>query len=176
MHLESCDLFILHRQCRSRHVFLIGGGVLVSQDDDKTWTLHSPTPLDTDITKFDPLEAISRTLSGSSGTKVPIKVDKVVVTSLWRPNIYLAKEYTSPHKRIILAGDSAHQTVPAGGFGMKIAVGDSFDLGWNGAELLDLYEAERRHIAAQNLDQPRKDWDVHGQWRSMVEEHGDLKR
>jgi FAD binding domain len=58
-----------------------------------------------------------------------------------------------------LAGDSAHQVVPAGGYGMNTGVGDAVGLGWMLAaivqgwgdhRLLDAYEAERRPVAVRN--------------------------
>lgn len=183
IHFESKDLGILHRQGRFWHCFLSGGGVLVSQDEDNTWTLNNPTPLDTDITKLGLEKIISRSISGSFEVDVPIKIDKIFVSSLWRPNIHLAAHYTSLHQRIFLAGDSAHQTVPAGGYGMNTAVGDCFDIGWKlsavlkgyaETKLLSSYESERRPVAECNLDQARKNWYVHGEWWSMVQETGRL--
>jgi hypothetical protein len=57
---------------------------------------------------------------------------------------------------VFLAGDSAHQLSPTGGFGMNTGIGDAMDLswmlaapveGWAGNGLLDAYDAERRPIA-----------------------------
>ena len=62
-------------------------------------------------------------------------------------------------ERVFLAGDSAHQVIPTGGYGMNTGVGDAVDLGWKlaafvngwgGETLLNSYEAERRPIAEQN--------------------------
>lgn len=183
IHFQSHDTSVLHRQGRFWHCFLTGGAVLVSQDEDSIWTLHTPTALDTDITTLDPHQVISKAISGSFNTSVPIKIDRVLVSSTWRPNVYLSARYTSPHQRIFLAGDSAHQTVPAGGYGMNTAVGDSFDIGWKlsavlkgdaGPELLSSYEAERRPVAEKNLEQAKKNWGVHGEWWGMAQEARDV--
>ena len=57
--------------------------------------------------------------------------------------------------RCFLAGDSAHQWLPAGGLGMNTGISDVGDLGWKleaavkgygGAHLLDSYENERRPL------------------------------
>ena len=57
--------------------------------------------------------------------------------------------------RCFLAGDSAHQWLPAGGLGLNTGIGDVGDLGWKleaavkgygGAHLLDSYENERRPL------------------------------
>ncbi|MCU1482723.1 MAG: hypothetical protein JWQ19_3509 [Subtercola sp.] len=62
--------------------------------------------------------------------------------------------------RILLAGDAAHVHYPAGGQGLNIGVQDATNLGWKLAQvvagaspdsLLDTYEAERRPVAAQVL-------------------------
>ncbi|WP_345252151.1 FAD-dependent monooxygenase [Pigmentiphaga soli] len=58
--------------------------------------------------------------------------------------------------RVLLAGDAVHATSPTGGFGMNTGIGDSVDLawklaavieGWGGDGLLDSYELERRPVA-----------------------------
>lgn len=60
------------------------------------------------------------------------------------------------HGHIFLAGDAAHQHLPAGGQGLDLGLQDAFNLGWKLAavirgygpdSLLDTYEAERRPIA-----------------------------
>ena len=73
------------------------------------------------------------------------------------------REMVAPHYRygkIFLAGDSAHQNTPTGGYGMNTGIGDPVDLGWKiaamldgwgGAALLDSYEAERQPVAARNV-------------------------
>lgn len=62
--------------------------------------------------------------------------------------------------RIFLAGDSAHQLSPSGGFGMNTGMGDVDNLGWKleatingwgGPGLLDSYDVERRPIATRNV-------------------------
>jgi 2-polyprenyl-6-methoxyphenol hydroxylase-like FAD-dependent oxidoreductase len=64
--------------------------------------------------------------------------------------------------RVYLAGDSAHQNTPSGGFGMNTGIGDVADLGWKlaacvagwgGPELLASYEIERRPVALRNVRQ-----------------------
>ena len=59
-------------------------------------------------------------------------------------------------RRVFLAGDSAHQWLPAGGLGLNTGYGDAADLswklaaaidGWGGPYLLDSYDLERRGIA-----------------------------
>ncbi|MBO2457993.1 rifampin monooxygenase [Actinomadura violacea] len=66
--------------------------------------------------------------------------------------------------RVLLAGDAAHVHPPMGGQGLNLGVQDAFNLGWKLAaevagwapdDLLDTYEAERRPVAADVLDNTR---------------------
>ncbi|MBE8525165.1 FAD-dependent monooxygenase [Amycolatopsis sp. H6(2020)] len=63
--------------------------------------------------------------------------------------------------RVLLAGDAAHIHFPAGGQGLNLGIQDAMNLGWKLAAtvrnkvpqtLLDTYEAERRPVAKQVLD------------------------
>ena len=66
--------------------------------------------------------------------------------------------------RVLLAGDAAHIHPPAGGQGLNLGVQDAFNLGWKLAAqirgwapetLLDTYQAERRPVAEDVLDNTR---------------------
>ncbi|MGW4115162.1 rifampin monooxygenase [Actinosynnema sp. NPDC004786] len=66
--------------------------------------------------------------------------------------------------RVLLAGDAAHVHPPTGGQGLNLGVQDAVNLGWKLAAevagwapegLLDTYEAERRPVAADVLDNTR---------------------
>ncbi|MEU0412641.1 rifampin monooxygenase [Streptomyces griseorubiginosus] len=66
--------------------------------------------------------------------------------------------------RVLLAGDAAHIHPPTGGQGLNLGLQDAFNLGWKLAAqirgwapetLLDTYEAERRPVAADVLDNTR---------------------
>ena len=72
----------------------------------------------------------------------------------WIRRRVVAERYR--HGRVFLAGNSAHQLSPTGGFGMNTGIGDAIDLswklaaaveGWAGPALLDSYEVERQAIA-----------------------------
>jgi 2-polyprenyl-6-methoxyphenol hydroxylase-like FAD-dependent oxidoreductase len=83
-------------------------------------------------------------------------------TSVFRPNIRLAKQYRVG--RVFVAGDAAHVHTPAGGQGLNTGVQDAYNLGWklgqviSGAPdtLLDSYETERKPIAARVLGKSSK--------------------
>jgi 2-polyprenyl-6-methoxyphenol hydroxylase-like FAD-dependent oxidoreductase len=66
--------------------------------------------------------------------------------------------------RVLLAGDAAHIHPPAGGQGLNLGLQDAFNLGWKLAgqirgwappTLLDTYQAERRPVAEDVLDNTR---------------------
>ncbi|WP_406064875.1 rifampin monooxygenase [Micromonospora sp. NBC_00860] len=66
--------------------------------------------------------------------------------------------------RVLLAGDAAHIHPPIGGQGLNLGVQDAFNLGWKLAArirgwapetLLDTYQAERRPVAEEVLDNTR---------------------
>ncbi|WP_157252902.1 rifampin monooxygenase [Nonomuraea typhae] len=66
--------------------------------------------------------------------------------------------------RVLLAGDAAHIHPPIGGQGLNLGVQDAVNLGWKLAArirgwapgaLLDTYEAERRPVAGEVLDNTR---------------------
>ena len=66
------------------------------------------------------------------------------------------------HGRIFLAGDSAHVMPPTGGYGGNVGVQDAHNLAWKlasvvkgdaGSELLASYDAERRPIAEETVEQ-----------------------
>ncbi|WP_312888433.1 rifampin monooxygenase [Nonomuraea rhodomycinica] len=66
--------------------------------------------------------------------------------------------------RVLLAGDAAHIHPPIGGQGLNLGVQDAFNLGWKLAAqirgwapepLLDSYQAERRPVAEDVLDNTR---------------------
>jgi FAD binding domain len=180
VHFKSRDLAKLHKQGQFWHIFFTTGAFILSQDEVDTWTTHLPIPLDADWEKMDPKEAIYKVLGGVVGP-FPIEVDEILVKSAWRPNISIADKYASESRRIFLSGDSAHQNIPTGGYGMNTAVGDSFDIGWKiaavlkgygGRTLLDSYEIERMPVGIRNIDRSGFHFNVHGAYNDWVRAAG----
>ncbi|KAL7931347.1 hypothetical protein V8C35DRAFT_323774 [Trichoderma chlorosporum] len=178
IHFKSRDITRLHKQGRFWHLLFVSGAALIAQDEVDTWTIHTSIPIDADWEKIDPEEAIYNALGGLSAP-YPIKVDKILVKSSWRPNVCVAENFVTPGGRVFLAGDSAHQNIPAGGYGMNTAVGDSFDLGWKlaatlkqygGKDLLKSYEVERLPVAVRNINHSGTTWSVWaGIWARYAE-------
>lgn len=180
VHFKSRDLTRLQKQGQFWHIFFTHGGVIISQDEVDTWTSHLPISLDEDIDKIDAKEAIYKVLGGHTGP-FPIAVDEVLVKSSWRPNLVVADDYRSNGGRVFLAGDSAHQNIPTGGYGMNMGVGDAYDIGWKlaavlngygGDYLLQSYSFERRPVALRNVERSGVHHSVHGTYCQWVAEKG----
>ncbi|HME74763.1 MAG TPA: FAD-dependent monooxygenase [Mycobacterium sp.] len=126
------------------------GWTLISQNDRDTWTLHALLGAGSDVDAIDPRQFLF--------AKLGIEFDcDIICANEWRPRLSLADSYGNG--RVWLAGDSAHQVVPTGGYGMNTGVGDAVGLGWMLAaivqgwgdhRLLEAYEAERRSVAVRN--------------------------
>lgn len=174
VHFKSRDLTRLQKQGQFWHIFFLGppgelGGAIIAQDEVDTWTTHRFLPLDADVDTISSEDAVYEVLGGLY-EKYPIKIDEILVRSVWRPNIAVARNYAGPHTRVFLAGDSAHQNIPTGGYGMNLGIGDAYDLGWKlaavingsaGKALLQSYEEERRPVALRNVERSGVHFDVH---------------
>ena len=138
--------------------------------------MHLFLPLDVDTDKIDSKDAIYRALGGLYDDFI-IEIDEILVRSVWRPNIAVTRKWHSPNYRVFLAGDSAHQNIPTGGYGMNMGIGDAFDLGWKlaavingqgGDGLLVAYEAERRPVALRNVEHSGVHFKVHQDLESII--------
>lgn len=110
IHFKSRDLDILHRQGQFWHIFFSTGHVIIAQDEKDTWTVHVPVSIDAIASDMDPYKEISKAL-GLDKAKIFLNIDEILVTSIWRPNIYLADRYASNGGRVFISGDAAHQNM-----------------------------------------------------------------
>lgn len=166
IHFRSRDLTELHKHGQFWHYFKSGGGVLIAQDEEDSWTFHTPR---FEGATDDPAKLIADRMG------LAPKIDEILLTSRWQPRFVLADRYSEG--RVFLAGDAVHQVMPSGGYGMNTGVGDAIDIGWKlaavingwaGPRLLDSYEAERRPVAITNRDYSRRHTGVHGAFRELV--------
>jgi 2-polyprenyl-6-methoxyphenol hydroxylase-like FAD-dependent oxidoreductase len=127
------------------------GGTLIAQDDDEIFTLHVVLPEGTEARAVDP----RRLLFDSLGFEIPCEI------------LQAAERYGLG--RVWMAGDSVHQYIPTGGYGMNTGVCDAVDLawkfagvlqGWGGPQLLSSIEAERRPVALANREVAGRHMDV----------------
>lgn len=150
IHFTSPDREFFERFGTAWHIQSPVGGTLISQNDVDTWSLHVPLRAGMDADAIDPKALLFEHLGQEFECEI-------LVANAWRPKLAVAQRYGQG--RVWLAGDSAHQVVPTGGYGMNTGVGDAVDLGWKlaarldgwgGPELLPAYELERRPIGIRN--------------------------
>lgn len=170
VHFKSRDLAALHAQGQFWHIFFTTPATIISQDEVDTFTIHRYFPLDVDPSGLD-AEAVVADALGR-----PIRIDRILVTSVWRGSILLADRYREG--RVFIAGDAAHQNIPSGGYGMNTGVCDAVDMGWKlaavlhgwgGERLLESYETERRPVAHVNIERTERHVNVHVTWRSRAQ-------
>jgi 2-polyprenyl-6-methoxyphenol hydroxylase-like FAD-dependent oxidoreductase len=163
IHFRSKDLAFFERFGRAWHIQSPIGGTLISQNDVDTWTLHVGLSSDMDEASIEPREFLFESLGAEFDCEI-------VVANVWRPRLALAESYG--RGRVWLAGDSVHQVIPTGGYGMNTGVGDAVDLGWKlaavlegwgGSRLLASYESERRPVGERNRAASARHSSVRGQ-------------
>lgn len=152
VHFTSPAREMLERFGTTWHTQSPEGWTLISQNDRDTWTLHTLIGMGVKTEDIDPKQFLFARLG------IEFACD-IIVANEWRPRLSLADSYG--HGRVWLAGDSAHQVVPNGGYGMNTGVGDAVGLGWalaavvngwGGPRLLSAYAAERRGVGIANRD------------------------
>ncbi|MGE3919044.1 MAG: FAD-dependent monooxygenase [Hyphomicrobiaceae bacterium] len=124
-------------------------GELIPIDGAELWRL---TVFDDPRYEADPHAALRR----MAGFDVPCEI---ISTLLWERRDSVAERYGEG--RVLLAGDSAHQSSPTGGAGMHTGMEEAVNLGWKleavlkgwgGENLIASYEAERKPVADRNID------------------------
>lgn len=122
---------------------------LIPIDGRELWRL---TVFDDPRYEHDPDAALARMM----GKPFPYEI---ISTLLWERRDTVAESYG--RGRVLIAGDSAHQSSPTGGAGMHTGLEEAMNLawkleaiikGWGGAKLIASYEAERKPIAHRNID------------------------
>lgn len=99
-----------------------------------------------------------------------VDVDDTLVSGFWRPSTYPVNAYRSQEGRVFLAGDSFHQRIWAGAYGMNTGVADGWDISWKIAAVLNgfgdeqlprSYEIERRPVGLRNVSRSWELMQVH---------------
>jgi 2-polyprenyl-6-methoxyphenol hydroxylase-like FAD-dependent oxidoreductase len=170
IHFRSPERDLLQRWGTAWH-YQSPLGTMIAQNDDDVWTVHVPVLPGQDATKLDPRALVE----AYAGRSFPFEI---LVANAWTPHLLVAETYGKG--RVLLAGDSAHQFIPTGGYGMNSGVGDAVDLGWKlaatlqgfgGPSLLTSYEVERRPVAVRNRDASGRHMQVRMQ---IAEAYGNL--
>ena len=120
---------------------------------DKWFFMPTQLPPATQRSDIDSAAMIAK----ATGISLPYEV---LSTDEWVASRLISDRYRN--RRVFLAGDACHLHPPFGGYGMNMGVADSVDLGWKlaavlqgwgGQKLLDSYEAERRPVHEQVLEE-----------------------
>ncbi|MEM8917468.1 MAG: FAD-dependent monooxygenase [Pseudomonadota bacterium] len=152
IHFKSPEIDRIEKFGRAWHLQSPLGWSVIAQDDVDTWTIHMPIRPDEDPSTFDPKEKLFEAL----GCELDCEI---LVANPWNPRLSLADSYGEG--RVWMAGDSTHQVIPTGGYGMNTGIGDAVGLGsalagmvqgWGGPKLLEAYELERRHVGYRNRE------------------------
>lgn len=61
--------------------------------------------LEENTDNIDPAEVVYKLLGSNTG-RFPIKIDEILVKSVWRPNLVVADKYRTPKGKVFLCGDS----------------------------------------------------------------------
>jgi 2-polyprenyl-6-methoxyphenol hydroxylase-like FAD-dependent oxidoreductase len=127
-------------------------------DVGESFFFHAPVPLGTRADNYD----FHALLEEAAGFPFAAEFDYV---GFWDLRIMVASTYQQG--RIFLAGDSAHQHPPYGGFGLNTGLEDAANLGWKlaarlqgwgGEALLDSYTEERRPIFVETGHEMIEGW------------------
>jgi 2-polyprenyl-6-methoxyphenol hydroxylase-like FAD-dependent oxidoreductase len=177
VHFKSRDLDTLHRHGPFWHYFAFRY-VILAQDEVDTWTAHvnGMEESEFDTPPADPAAFLLDTM------RTDLKIDKVLLTSRWRPGFMIADRYRAG--RVLLTGDSAHRMFPTGAYGMNTGIGDAVDAAWKiaalvkgfgGPRLLDSYEAERRPVGLRNMHTSHRHLGVHLEAGTLLREGASLE-
>lgn len=137
-------------------------GVLVPMGPDhwgpqsEEWVFHMQYAND-DPAAMEP-EAVKQRMYATLGLPVdhPVEIHKI---SPWVMEGVIADKFRAG--RVFIAGDAAHRHPPTGGLGLTSAMADVYNLGWKlaavlagraGDALLDTYEAERKPVDQNNIN------------------------
>lgn len=173
IYFRSKDRGLLQRFGVALH-YQTGSGLLVAQDDDELWLLHTFWPPDVDRSQLNPREVLEDWI----GRKFDYEI---LIANPWSGHYLIAEEYRKD--RVFIAGDACHQVVPAGGYGMNSGVADAANLGWKiaavlhgwgGEVLLESYEAERRPVAEISKAASQAHLEVRFAFAMLYAQSGDL--
>jgi 2-polyprenyl-6-methoxyphenol hydroxylase-like FAD-dependent oxidoreductase len=173
VHFRSRASDVLQRWGVTWH-YQSGSGTIIAQDDKEIYTLQAWLIPGLGIDAMRPEDV----LEGWVGRKFEYEI---LQANSWAANFVVAQRYRVG--RVVLAGDSAHQFIPTGGYGMNSGVADAAGLawilaariqGWGGDVLLDAYDVERRPTAWWHLEASRRHMGVRMELGQLYAESGEL--
>lgn len=173
VHFRTDDRELLQRWGPIYHL-QNGAGTIIAQNDHDTYTLQAWL-----LPGMNPDEMTPEgVLEGWIGTHFDYEI---LQANPWFAHFVVAEKYRE--KSALLAGDSAHQFIPTGGYGMNSGIADAAALswvlaarhhGWGGDRLLDAYDAERRPTAWWHLAASQRHMGIRIQISELYAAAGDL--
>jgi 2-polyprenyl-6-methoxyphenol hydroxylase-like FAD-dependent oxidoreductase len=181
--MEVAGAYMVHFRTQERDLLQRWGiawhyqsatGTIIAQNDDDIYTLQAWLLPGQDPATMTPEDVLERWV----GRKFKYEI---IQANPWTANFVVARHYVKG--RVVLAGDSAHQYIPTGGYGMNSGVADAVGLawglaalvqGWGGEKLLDAYEKERKPTAWWHLEASRRHMGVRMAIGEVYAEAGDL--
>lgn len=174
VHFRTDDRALLQRWGPIYHL-QNGAGTIIAQNDHDIYTLQAWL-----LPDMKPEEMTGeQVLEGWVGTRFDYEI---LQANPWFAHFVVAQRYREGS--VLLAGDSAHQYIPTGGYGMNSGIADAAALswilaariqGWGGDRLLDAYDAERRPTAWFHLEASRRHMGVRIAIGGLYAEAGDLE-
>lgn len=173
VHFQTRELGLFRRWGTAWH-YQTGSGTIISQDDADIYTLQAWILPGQDPATMTP----ATVLEGWVGRKFEYEI---LQANPWTANFVVASAFRNG--RVVLAGDSAHQFVPTGGYGMNSGIADAAGLswmlaaliqGWGGSKLLDAHDLERRPTAWWHLAASRRHMGVRAEIGQVYADAGDL--
>lgn len=174
VHFRTDDRELLQRWGPIYHL-QSGLGTIIAQNDHDIYTLQAWL-----LPGMNPDEMTAEgVLEGWVGKAFDYEI---LQANPWHAHFVVAEKYRDAST--LLAGDSAHQFIPTGGYGMNSGIADAAALswvlaanlqGWGGDGLLDAYDAERRPTAWWHLEASRRHMGVRQQITMIYMEAGDLE-
>lgn len=173
VHFRSDDHELLQRWGPTWH-YQNGHGTVIAQNDRDVYTLQAWLIPELELDKKSPQEVLENWVGRPFD-------HEILQANTWTANFVVAQRYREG--RVLLAGDSAHQFIPTGGYGMNSGIADAAGLswvlaaaiqGWGGDELLDAYDKERRPTAWWHLRAAERHMGVRGQIGEWYAQAGDL--
>lgn len=174
VHFRTDDRDLLQRWGPIYHL-QNGAGTIIAQNDHDIFTLQAWL--------MPGMNPDQMTAEGVLESWVGTKFDyEILQANPWHAHFVVAEKYRD--KSVLLAGDSAHQFIPTGGYGMNSGIADAAALswvlaarlqGWGGDVLLDAYEKERHPTAWFHLEAARRHMGVRQQISMIYAEAGELE-
>ena len=78
VHMRSSQLHTFFSQGQFWHANMLNGGIVVNQDEEGTFTVHTLVPPGVDLSTMKSSELVNRAVGGLLGA-IPVKIDKLLV-------------------------------------------------------------------------------------------------